>query len=327
MRRFWQSDTALKIFSIICAVALWFYVIAAQNPEIEVKVKNIPVQVDSASEEALYRATGLSVVKPSNGLKTSLTVKGRRSVIGGVDNKNIKAIVDVSEIAEAGVSDPLTINIQLPESTSLYVMNIHPLQVSYSVEPRKYRSIPIEIVPSGGVSGDSVLHEIGATPKEIEVWGPESVINSIEKLHVTPDLSDVSEEFSIDCPFTAIDGNGKTVDLINVSSHVENVRVNGIMHQSKTLSLAVDSAPISAYTDLEVASVSVNPKRINIHGKATDVGALSDISVSVNFAEFVNEAGEQTLDAQVRFPQGIYCDELPEQISVTITLKESEKTE
>ena len=104
MRSFWQSDTALKIFSIVCAIALWFYVIAAQNPEIEVKVKNIPVQIDSVSEEALYRATGLSVIKPTDALKTSLTVKGRRSVIGGVDNKNIKAMVDVSEIEKEGLS-------------------------------------------------------------------------------------------------------------------------------------------------------------------------------------------------------------------------------
>ena len=224
MRSFWQSDTALKIFSIVCAIALWFYVIAAQNPEIEVKVKNIPIQIDSASEETLYRATGLSVVKPTGGLKTSLTVKGRRSVIGGVDNKNIKAMVDVSEIEKKGISDPLTINIQLPESTSLYVMNINPLQVTYSVEPRKYRTIPVEIVPSGSLAGDRVLHEIAASPNEVEVWGPDSIISEIDRLRVSPSLMDLDEEFSVDCSFEAIDADGKNIDLINGKQFVNMIK-------------------------------------------------------------------------------------------------------
>ena len=327
MRSFWQSDTALKIFSIVCAIALWFYVIAAQNPEIEVKVKNIPVQIDSVSEEALYRATGLSVIKPTDALKTSLTVKGRRSVIGGVDNKNIKAMVDVSEIEKEGLSDPLTVNIQLPESTSLYVMNINPLQVSYSVEPRKYRTIPVEVIPSGGLTGERVLHEISAVPNEVEVWGPESVINGIDRLRVSPSLVDLEEEFAIDCAFEAIDANNKNIDMVNVSSHVENIRVKGTIHKKKTFALSVDDTQLLARTNLELDSATVSPKRIDVHGKAEDIDALDSISVSVDLSGFSNKEGEQNLGAELVLPQGIYCDDIPEELRVTIVLNETETTE
>lgn len=327
MRSFWQSDTALKIFSIVCAIALWFYVIAAQNPEIEVKVKNIPIQIDSASEETLYRATGLSVVKPSGGLKTSLTVKGRRSVIGGVDNKNIKAIVDVSEIEKKGLSDPLTINIQLPESTSLYVMNINPLQVTYSVEPRRYRTIPVEIVPSGGLAGDCVLYEITASPNEVEVWGPDSVISGIDRLRVSPSLVDLDDGFSVDCPFEAVDANGKNIDLINISSHVDSIRVNGTIHKKKTVALSLDETKLLAQTNLELDSAIVSPKRIDVHGKTENIDGLENLLVSADLSNFSNMVGEQTLDAKLVLPQGIYCDEIPDEVRVTITLKESEKTE
>lgn len=327
MRSFWQSDTALKIFSIVCAIALWFYVIAAQNPEIEVKVKNIPIQVDGVSEDALYRATGLSVIKPTGGLKTSLTVKGRRSVIGGVDNKNIKAVVDVSEIEEAGLSEPLTINIQLPESTSLYVMNINPLQVSYSVEPRKYRSVPVEVVTSGSLSNDLVLHQMDHKPNEIEVWGPQSIINEIDKLVATLSLSDITEDFSIDCPYTILDKNGKSIDPINVSSHVESVKVSGVVHHTKTVPLSVDSSEFDVYTDLSVSSVSAEPKRLVVHGTKEDLAELENISVALNFEGFSDKTGEQRLPAQIRLPQGVYCKELPEEVYVTFVLKETETTE
>lgn len=327
MRSFWQSDTALKIFSIICAIALWFYVIAAQNPEIEVKVKNIPIQVDAASEEALYRATGLSVIKPTDGLKTSLTVKGRRSVIGGVDNKNIKAAVDVSEIEEAGLSAPLTVNVQLPESTSLYVMNINPLQVTYSVEPRKYRTISVEAGSSGSLPDDLVLHELVPTPKEIEVWGPESVINQIDHIAATVNLSNQTKDFSVNSAFSVVDAEGKVIDPINVSSHAESVLVEGVVHHEKTLPLSVDVSEAPVSSGLVVSSVSIEPKRLTVHGEKEDVSELETLPVSVNFDEFADEAGEQTIEAELQLPQGVYCDEKPTQISVKIVLKETEEAE
>lgn len=327
MRRFWQSDTALKIFSIICAIALWCYVIAAQNPEIEVKVKNIPIQIDAASEETLYRATGLSVLKPSGGMKTALTVKGRRSVIGGVDNKNIKAVVDVSGIEKEGVSDPLTIDIRLPESTGLYVMNISPLQVSYTVEPRKYRVIPVQVISTGSLSSGLVTESLMPSPSEIEVWGPRSVIEEIDRLVVSVDLSGKTDDFSEECSFVAMDAEGRTVDAVNIASKTEKVKVQGIIHHEKAVELTADTASAALSSEFVISSVSVDPKRITVYGEEAAIADLEKITVLPDFKTLQQQTGQQKFKAELQLPDGIVCDSLPDEILVTVTVKENKTGE
>ena len=45
MKSIWANDLFLKLISLLLAIALWLYIIVAQNPETEAVYKDIPVTV------------------------------------------------------------------------------------------------------------------------------------------------------------------------------------------------------------------------------------------------------------------------------------------
>ena len=45
MRKFFASNTAIKILSIIAAVVMWLYVMNEQNPQITTMIRDVPVKL------------------------------------------------------------------------------------------------------------------------------------------------------------------------------------------------------------------------------------------------------------------------------------------
>jgi YbbR domain-containing protein len=164
------------------------------------------------------------------------------------------------------------------------------------------------------------------SPNEIKVWGPQSIIDTVDKLVVAPDLSKITEDFSEEFAYTAVSKDDKNIDLINVSSYVQSVRVSGEILNVKTLPLELAAERIYTPFGYHISEASVEPRRLVVRGTATAFADVESLAVRVDPSLVSAEVGTQELKGEVVLPTGITADEEKTTVSVKIILEEAVST-
>lgn len=98
--------------SIICAVICWFYVDLTVEPDIYVKVRNIPVSYEGLDE---LERKGLMI---ENGKDATVTLKlsGQRSVISQLNRNNVTVVVDAASQVTSPGEQSLEYTVSFPNT-------------------------------------------------------------------------------------------------------------------------------------------------------------------------------------------------------------------
>ena len=89
MRKFFASNTAIKILSIIAAVVMWLYVMNEQNPQITTMIRDVPVKLLNLDDSKF------ALIQDPSEFKVNVKVKGRRSLVADLKPNDINAEVNM----------------------------------------------------------------------------------------------------------------------------------------------------------------------------------------------------------------------------------------
>ena len=96
MKEFYKSNTFLAVVSVIIAVVIWIYVVYEVNPMYETWITDVPVKCANVSdlfEEGSLVITGENESLLKNGVTMSIRVKGKRSVVSSIKQKNFSCVI------------------------------------------------------------------------------------------------------------------------------------------------------------------------------------------------------------------------------------------
>ena len=127
-KKWYASDMAFKIYSLLIALLLWVFVIYDQNPESTKVIRNVPVyysNIDALENE------GYTVCRGEEELAVDLKIKGRRLTLGKLSKKSVNAYVTFGDL-KSGEYD-LSVAAVLPES-GLSVADKRPATIHVKVE-------------------------------------------------------------------------------------------------------------------------------------------------------------------------------------------------
>ena len=148
----------------------------------------IPVDIGEVPE-------GLTIIGPKlNGIE--LRVSGPKKLITALPNLQLRYLLDVSNVHIG--ANPISIDlsrIQLPKG--ILPISLHPSFLTVKVENEIKKELPVAISFSGSpVPGFFVANAV-AKPSSVILRGPETALDSIEKIFTKPiDLKGLSESFS-----------------------------------------------------------------------------------------------------------------------------------
>ena len=100
-----------KIACVLIAIILWVYVSYDKNPDSDKTFTNIPVSL--AGIEVL-EDRNLTVL--TSDMYASVKLSGTRNILSKVDKKDIKAIVNVSDITTVGEQNPILTISGIPDA-------------------------------------------------------------------------------------------------------------------------------------------------------------------------------------------------------------------
>ena len=271
-----KNKFASVALSILIAMALWLYVITTVSPGSQETYYNIPVVL---SNESVLNERGLMITHQSSSTAT-LVLSGNRSDLSKVDQSNITLKADLSAIYEPGNQIPISYTTSFPgnvASNAFVIESKTPGRIYLNVERRVSKAIPLELkwvgsVPEGFIADrDNTVLEYPT----IQITGPQSVTDQIEKAVIEVDLTEQRESISRDCAYTLCDAAGEPVDAGLITTNVELIHLEVRIQRVKDVQLVYQLVEGGGAT-AENAQITLSMDKIRISGSEAAVEMMGD---------------------------------------------------
>lgn len=315
-----KSKFVRLLFSVILAFTLWLYIITVQVPE-ETRTYN-DISVVFQNDTVLREERNLIVVT-ENVPTINLTLKGSRSDLNKLSKDNITAVVNLSQVYEAG-QHRLNYNLYYPPEVSgnaFEVVGSTPSTISLNVEKYVEKNVPVVVACSGSVPEGYIADTLKPELSEdtVRISGPGSVIDQITKAVINVDLTNRTQTIVEVAPFTLCNDQNEAVDAKRVTTSVGEIelklRIQAIREVKLTLTV-IDGGGAT----LQTSNITIEPATITVSGGKNVLDELETINLgTINLADYMedteltfpiilsdnvtNRSGYEEAKVSVRFPE------------------------
>lgn len=282
-----KNKLAAAALSIFIAMALWLYVITTVSPGSKETYYNIPVVL---ANESVLTERGLMITSQSATTAT-LVLSGNRTDLSKVDQSNITLKADLSAIYEPGNQIPISYTTSFPgnvASNAFVIESKTPGRIYLNVERRVSKAIPVEVKWIGSVPDGFIADRENKLLEHptVQITGPQSVTDQIEKAVVEVDLTDQRESISRDCTYTLCNVEGEPVDAGLITTNVEQIHLEVKIQRVKDVLLTyhlVEGGGAKA----ENAEIILSMDKIRVSGSEAALELMGDQLVvgTINLAE------------------------------------------
>ena len=312
-----KSKLSTILLSVVIAFGLWMYVITSVSPGSEETYYNIPVVMDG---ESVLAERNLMITQ-SSATNVTLKLSGNRTDLYKVNSQNITLKSDLSKVYDEGTHH-IGYSIAFPgdvASNAFEVVSQTPKYITITVERRVTKPVPVEVkwigsTPEGFMSDreNRVLDY-----SEITISGPASVADLIQKAVIEVDLTEQRESISQSFRYTLCDAEGNAVDAGNITTNVEEVRLDVKIRRVKELELKLDVTYAGGATEANT-EITITPATIRLSGGEAVLEELGESIVlgKINLADI---ARNQTMTYLINLPEGVTNETGVTEAEVTIT--------
>ncbi len=308
MKKIMTEDFGLRVLSIVIAIVVWLIIINLTDPVKTKTIKDIPVSMvnDDVIKELgqCYEVTSDNTV--------SVVVKGKKSVVDKLKVSDFEATAEMSQIS---ITNAVPVSVKLIKSVE-YDPDIvsgknSTINVKLDNEITNSYEINLNLVGSAMNNYYISQDEIKMSVNKIKASGPQALIETIEKIRVDIDISDINEVTKKKFPIHAYNESGKQIT-------------------SKRLELSRDYVEVTI-SPLVVKKISVKPSIIgDVDSNYIYKGYQTTVD-SVNIAgseEDISAQGNIIIEFDVEGAQGTIANEydITDYLSDSIKIVSGEKT-
>lgn len=296
-----QHNKLKKLLSLIFSIALWGYVMGAQNPVIdEAYYVKVSLRDNSPEEKAPYY---------NENTEARVVLSAQRSYFIDYNQNDIKAYVDITDYQEGKYDIP--VHVDYPKGFDL--VGIYPATVHVDIENVIDKPIDVQLIPSGSPKSGSIVNNF-QYPEKVTIRGPRSSVNQVQKVIGYVVIAGESEGFALNVPLSALDENGRAVNMVSVEPEAINVFVD--IEHSITKNVPI-TANVKIPDGREIAKITTAPVNVEIQGIRSVIEPIDSLS-TIEFVVPENK-NTYTTDVTLDIPENINAN--VETVNVTVELK------
>ena len=238
------------------------------------------VNVDVLNQDKIDSKLSISNVSIDD---KDIIIKGAEHVLEKVST--VKALVDVSNIIEPSVGISTLKNVPLvayDNKGNVVDVEMVPNEVTATISiisPSK--ELPIKIIPSGNVEFGKAISSISTSVTKVTVYGDEDVINNLQFIPITVDVSGMSSYKEFNALLTKPSGiryisESSTVVKISLDTEVT-TEVSGIQIEYNNLDSNYKATAISR-NDVETSVILKGTKSVLDNLDTSTIKATVDLS-------------------------------------------------
>ena len=301
----------LGSFSLAFALALtvWILAVIAADPdETRAYPRTIPLEVTGQDPRLIITGTLPRQI--------NLSLRAPQSIWAQffANDGQVRAVIDLAGLAAGEHSVPVQVQVKL---SPVRVVSLSPEKVDLTLEALASRSLPLEVIVNGQPAIGYQAGTVELNPKEVNVSGPESLIQQAVKAQVEIKIDGARAAVTSDATIRVFDqdGNiltGSTLTPEKASIQVPITQQGG--YRDIAVKVVVRGQPVSGY---RLTNISVYPPALTVFsGDPTLVNALPgfveteplnlngtsqdiELRLSLNLPAGISVVGEQTVLVRV----------------------------
>ncbi len=166
-----ETKYLLKIISVLLSLFLWFFVLKSQPVSIEEKLL---IQYELPEGYTFSK-------KPIE--KINVYLEGLRATLRRSDIEKAKVKLIIAPFKGGGFIYLAEIPVSsIPQPTGVKIKDYHPKKIKLHLEKTTTKRVPINLVLKGALSEELKLNSYEILPADVLISGPETLINSIDKI-------------------------------------------------------------------------------------------------------------------------------------------------
>lgn len=271
----------LYIFlSVIIAVSLWFYVTSLDGNEDSKKISGIPVTFTGVD---ILEERGLMIVGTTP--TVSVEVKAAPVVLAKLNDKTMRATVNVSQITEAS-EYTLAYTVSLPAGISQSQVSFvsgHTGNVRFNVVRFSSREVPIRgqfigTAAEGYLPGD--VDEFIFAPGKLTISGQSDLVNQVAYVLVTVDGENLEDNVSGSYPYQLIGVYGQPLEDLDLTCSEETIYVTYPIWATTEIKLDLKFTPGGGVNE-HTMNYTMSTDRITVAGTKDAVAGISGGSITL----------------------------------------------
>lgn len=270
-----KNKALSALLSFFIAFGLWLYVITVVSPGSTQTYYNVPVVTVG---ETVLEENGL-IVTAVSAKSVDIKLSGNRTDLINVNSSNITLKMDLSKIYDPGVHkiDYTTTFPGNVASNAFTVENKSPESITVTVEKLERKQVPVNVIYEGSVPNGYITDKdnVVLDSDTVMVQGPRSVVDRITQAMIRVTLTEQRESISRDYRYTLCDKNGAPVDAQLITTNMEEVHVDLLIHQIKDVNLVVKIVDGGGASS-ETIEYTIDPESIKVSGSKAALESLGD---------------------------------------------------
>ncbi|HCX65252.1 MAG TPA: hypothetical protein DHN33_08595 [Eubacteriaceae bacterium] len=298
------------IISLVIALSLWAYVINDQDPRVDQRYNNIPV--DLQGQEVLSEK-GLTILNTED-LSVDVTVNGRTSTLYNFNWRDMTASVDLSEIDEVGRHNIVVEVEGIPPEVDL--VRITPSNIIFDVDRKESQSEKVDLQLEGEPAEGFALVDLQSEPEFVQLEGAAQRLEEVDRVIGQLQIEGIKEDLQKNIELVAVNEQGEKVENINISPGQINVTA---------LIGEVFEANVEVVTEgtrdngARVSVSEVRPDTVQL-AKRGNVGDIEAIQTEAVDISQVSDGERKEL--ALNLPEGVYLLNEDERVTVTFLLED-----
>lgn len=301
MKEFLDKHNILtKLLALFLACFLWVVVMNEKDPAKTIVYRDIPVELIGTQE--LYNAANLMVISGQE-QKVTISVEGTTNDVKYLKKTDIHIQIDVSGQTTTG-TQAYSYTITLPKQlTSLKVREEKPETISLTFDTHAEKTVPVTVALSAPPASNYQYETPIANVENIEIRGPQSVLNTITQASVRVPSEDLKKDISQAYEYMLLDADGNAVVSNLVEKTQQTITVYVGVNKVVTLPLEVDVIDGLEITE-DMTSISISPASLTVYGKTDIVDLYKSIEIATIDLSKDTKSTKKTVS--IALPDGVY---------------------
>ena len=297
-----SNNTKLKLISLLSAIVLWMYVMAVVDPEETKLFEDIPVSITNLNDLSDKDL----VIYPDTEVTTSVYVTGKLSTIQKMSKEDISVYGQINNPIEGKNEIYLKVTpaqrVTYEFKNSIAIVNLEKI----ITENKK-----IEVEVTGDIKQDIDTINLENNNDEVEVSGPRSLVEKVEKIEAILNSNKQTDDFDISLDLKPVDKKGNIVSGVELKTSSLNAKVTLLKEKTVPIKVNIEGENTENY--------KLSQDTVYIKGKRELVDKIEYISTQpINLSSIPKNT---TMDISLIIPNGITSN--IKSVSATLNISNS----
>ena len=293
------KDVGLKILAILFSFLLWLVVVNIDDPK---QTRTFTSVVTVTNEDVLTQAGKLYEIK--DGVNTvSFRVTAKRSIIEKLSPSDFSAVADMNNLEN---SERVPVTIAAKSYVNYITISSRQNYLYVNLKDLTTERFVISAQTNGTLEPELAVEEVTCSPTVITVTGPQDVVNKIDTVVASANITGVTSNFTENVIPKFYDAKGETVDTSQLNMSVSTVSVSVSFVNTKTVDIVVKTSGILS-PELTLGGIKTDPSSVMIIGEPSALNEVSNITIPETVINLSNLTGSFTtsVDISSYLPEGV----------------------